>query len=133
MTKTKIERAAKLGTLILAFTGCAPTQGAPPAAGAAQIEPRRFFLTFLAPSTQYVIDGPAVLSYVDPKGAFLVGRNTPGGPQYIGPLMGPLTGQFFVPEGYFVSPQNPEGAVYSGQCFKEPTCFRFSGAPPTGR
>jgi len=73
-----------------------------------------------------------MLTYVDVRGSFLVGRNASGASQYVGPLSGPLSGQFFVPEGYFVLPQNAEGAVYSGLCFRTPTCFRFAGvAQPT--
>lgn len=118
------------GVLALVFCGCAvPASGAAaPEGGATGLDPKTFFLTLLAPSNQYVIDGPAVVSYVDPKGTFFIGRNTPQGPQYVGPLSGPLSTSLFIPDGYFLSPQNPEGAVYSGQCFKSPSCFRFAGA-----
>lgn len=133
-TKRASSTVVALGTLVLTLAGCAAAQPvAAPEGGAAGPDPKSFFLTSLAPSNQYVIDGPAVISYVEPKGSFFIGRNTPAGPQYVGPLSGPLTSPIFVPDGYFLTPQNPEGAIYSGQCVKPQSCFRFAGAAQPAR
>lgn len=119
---------------VIAMAGCAVTQpGAAGSPGSAEPAPNRFFVTALAQSSQYVIEGPAMVTFAEAKGGFSIGRATQAGPQYVGPLSGPLFGPFFIPDGYFLVPLGTELAVYSGLCYKAPTCLRSMSAAPSGQ